>query len=115
MFDTICDEWDKLNTFPTGYTKRTQCFFNNGDTSNIFGYFLQKYGYSVKFIGYDFHEKKPPLPSNAIGAIVFNTSHTWSIRKHADNMWWIHDSLRLPTKYIYRPNDMCAFLYCFHK
>ena len=118
-FDAYCDKWDILNKFPKNHSKRTFMFYNNGGadgTDNLFGFILKQHGINVKMVGYDFHNNKPVIPNNAIGAIFFNTRHTWAIRKHDnDRQWWVHDSLRQPSIYRHRSTNRYAALYCFHK
>jgi len=56
------------------------------------------------------------IPDNAIGAIMFNTRHTWAVRKHSeDGNFWKHDSLREATPYVHRSTKAYAALYCFLK
>jgi hypothetical protein len=117
-FDALCDEWDTINSFPKHHSKRTFAFYNNGGTDgadNLFGFVLKKYNIHIKITGYDFHNKKPIIPNNALGAILFNTRHTWAIRKHDDDKWWVHDSLRPPYVYRHISTNRYAALYCFHK
>lgn len=47
-FNRLCDEFDKKNGFTTPSSKLKYLFYNNGGTENIFGYILQKKGYTIK-------------------------------------------------------------------
>ena len=118
-FDKYCDKWDIINKFPVNYSKKSFVFYNNGGTTgdnNLFGFILRECGIHIKMIGYDFHNRKPTIPNDAIGAIFFNTRHTWAVRKHkSDGRWWVHDSLRQPSLYRHRDSNRYAVLYCFNK
>ena len=97
-FDILCDKWDALNNFTPNISKKTQLYYNNGDTNNIFGFILKQYDIEINITGYESYETKPYPDDACIGIICFNTKHTWALRKHSDNNWWIHDSLRYPIK-----------------
>jgi len=112
-FQTICSKWDAENKITGDLSRTTQLFYNNGNADNIFGKVLGLKGYKVSFIGYDFHETKPPIPGHALGAILFNQGHTWAIRKHIDGQWWVHDSMRAPMVYRHVSNRSFAMFHIF--
>ena len=116
-FSILCDKWDNKNGINNNTTKTNYTFYNNGGdagNNNIFGEVLKTKGYNIKMVGYDFHERKPPIPGHALGAIVFNQQHTWAVRKHTDNRWWIHDSLRATgSVYNHMTNNRYAMFHIF--
>ena len=110
-FEKICSKWDAENNITGELSRTIQIFYNNGNAENIFGKVLRLKGYNISLIGYDFHENKPPIPGHALGAILFNQGHTWSVRKHSDGQWWVHDSMRGPYPYRHVSNRSFAMLH----
>lgn len=101
-FDKYCDEFDKLNGFEVGCSKKNCVFYNNGNTDNIFGYVLSKKGYNVTMKHYDFYShKRMPQPSNkTIGYIVYNQQHTYCVRYIGTELFLIDSMKPTPRKIV---------------
>jgi hypothetical protein len=105
QFDKYCDEYDSINKFSKG-TSKQQFFYNNGDNNNIFGYVLEKMGYSYTMHHYDFYRNKTiNVCENTIGYILYSKGHAFCIRKHDDKFYLI-DSMK-PKPVIVNPAEFC--------
>ena len=95
QFDKYCDEFDKKNNMPL-ISKNNCYFYNNGGNDDIFGYVLQKINYNCKLETYYMERNlinKLGNLDNYQGFFIFNTTHTWCIRKH-NGKFHLIDSLR---------------------
>lgn len=99
-FNKYCDEYDKINNFCAGSSKRGHLFYNNGNTDNIFGYILEKKGFLIKMDHFDFYRKKKieNCDKRTIGYIVYNRGHTWCIRIENGERWIIDSMKGAPQK-----------------
>lgn len=90
-FDKYCNEFDKLNGFALGSSKKGHLFYNNGGIHNIF----EKKGIKIKMDHYDFYQSKKINNSekNTIGYIIYNRQHTYCVRISSKERWLI-DSMK---------------------
>lgn len=92
QFNKLCDEFDLYNKFSEMTSKNNHTFYNNSGIKNIFGYALIKKGISIDMEAFDTHRQKNIEIEDMdtfMGAIVFNTSHTWCVRNIDDNLYII--------------------------
>jgi len=105
-FDRLCDEYDNINKFDKGSSKRLHIFYNNGNSYNNFGYVLNKCGYKTKMTHYDYYNNKTVNHnSKTLGFILYSNSHAFCIRKY-QNKFYLIDSLR-PKEIIVDPLTYC--------
>ena len=103
LFIKYCDEYDKLNNM-NSLSRTKYIYYNNGNTDNIFGYIIEKAGFKIEMIHYDFYKPvKITILPQTIGMIVYNKSHTYCIRKYT-NKFYLIDSMR--TQIIELPNPV---------
>ncbi len=93
-FDRLCNAYDAINKVSKGTSKK-HIFYNNGGNDNIFGYVLDKSGYSYKMHHYDFYRNKTiKICSKTSGFILYTKQHTFCIKKHTDNKFYLIDSMK---------------------
>jgi hypothetical protein len=99
-FDKYCNEFDKLNGFVLGSSKKGHLFYNNGGTNNIFGYILEKKGIKIKMDHYDFYRNKKikNCEKSTIGYIIYNRGHTYCVRINGREKWLIDSMKQRPFK-----------------
>jgi hypothetical protein len=112
-FDSICNEFDKLNRVENNISKSGQLFYNNGGVENIFGFVILKKGDVVAdellMFHKDFYRNEFPKTDDTMsisgeqyvlaGFIVYNAGHTWCVRRSEEGdgkppAWILIDSMQ---------------------
>ena len=92
-FDTLCDDFDKINEFTEMCSRGKHMYYNYGGQRNIFGFVLAKKGIDVSITGYDNWRKEDidltTDREDLLGAFVFKDGHVWCIRCYKDKLYSI--------------------------